>query len=307
MDRVNGVSRSYGNDAGRVSNRRSAHREKGKELFKRLETEEEKNVRQGAEERADAGQGRGKEPDGRHGQERGKEISEQEAVQEQAALSQSVQDWLERRQKAKEEEMRGQGLVSQLQARAEAIKNAFDPKNKKNLYDATLDLTLLEQVEKVPGLKAMQARLMFKMRAVKSSGASSSEIRIAVSKLKKVLGKVKAKVKGLQKEEQLERQRKRAEEAKRRTKEAAIRREKELRKKIRKAKERKDIEESKMGMGANYGGPSEDSALESAMDAYGGSISADVGAAIDVAVADMGGADAGAVAADTGGAVDVGV
>lgn len=203
--------------------------------------------------------------------------------------------------------MGGQGLVSQLQARAEAIKNAFDPKNKKNLYDATLDLTLLEQVEKVPGLKAMQARLMFKMRAVKSSGASSSEIRIAVSKLKKVLGKVKAKVKGLQKEEQLERQRKRAEEAKRRTKEAAIRREKELRKKIRKAKERKDIEESKMGMGANYGGPSEDSALESAMDAYGGSISADVGAAIDVAVADMGGADAGAVAADTGGAVDVGV
>ena len=197
--------------------------------------------------------------------------------------------------------------MAQLQARAEAVKKAFDPKRKKNLYDATMDLTLLEQIEKVPALKAMQSRLMFKIRAVKASGASSSEVRIAVSKLKKVLGKVKAKVKGLQKEELLERRRKLAEEAKRKAKEEAIRREKELRKKIRKAKERKDIEESKMGMGANYGGPSEGLAPEFSMDAYGGAISSEVGAAVDMAVSDMTVAEGGAAPVEVGGAVDLGL
>ena len=221
MDRVGGVSRSYGSDAGRVGSRRNGRRDNDQELFKRLETEEEKNVRQEARERPGAGKNGEKEPDRQGGQGKAKEASGQESVQEQAPWSQSVQDWLERRQKAKEEEIRGQGLVAQLQARAEAVKKAFDPKRKKNLYDATMDLTLLEQIEKVPALKAMQSRLMFKIRAVKASGASSSEVRIAVSKLKKVLGKVKAKVKGLQKEELLERRRKLAEEAKRKAKESS--------------------------------------------------------------------------------------
>ena len=150
MDRVGGVSRSYGSDAGRVGSRRNGRRDNDQELFKRLETEEEKNVRQEARERPGAGKNGEKEPDRQGGQGKAKEASGQESVQEQAPWSQSVQDWLERRQKAKEEEIRGQGLVAQLQARAEAVKKAFDPKRKKNLYDATMDLTLLEQIEKVP-------------------------------------------------------------------------------------------------------------------------------------------------------------
>lgn len=303
MDRVSGVARSYGNDAGRISSRRNVRTKKDEEIFKCLEAEEEKSIGQEERERPGAGQNREKEPEERHRQ--GKGDSGQEAVQEQAVLPQSVQDWLERRQKARQEEIWGQGLVAQLQARAEAIKDAFDPKRKKNLYDATMDLTLLEQIEKVPALKSMQSRLMFKIRAVKASGAKASEIRIAVSKLKKVLGKVKAKVKGLQKEEQLERRRKLAAEAKRRTKEEAIRREKELRKKLRKAKERKDIEDSRMGMGANYGGPSEGEQMELAMDGLGGSLPSDAGAQIDIAVGDM--APMETDAADVGGTVDLGL
>ena len=162
MDRVGGVSRSYGSDAGRVGSRRNGRRDNDQELFKRLETEEDKNVRQEARARPGAGKNGEKEPERQGGQGKAKEASGQESVQEQAPWSQSVQDWLERRQKAKEEEIRGQGLVAQLQARAEAVKKAFDPKRKKNLYDATMDLTLLEQIEKVPALKAMQSRLMFK-------------------------------------------------------------------------------------------------------------------------------------------------
>lgn len=228
----------------------------------------------------------------------------QQRTQEQLAAWRSAQEFLARQQKAKEESEEGNSIISQLLDQAESIKEAFDPKNKKNLYDATMDLTLISQMEKVPPLKAMQVRILYKIRSIKTSGAKSSEIRVAVNKLKKVLGKVKAKIKSLKKEEQLETSRKKAEEAKRKAKEEALRRELELRKKVRKAKERKDIEESKMGLGANYGGPGEAVAPGLEMDIHSSleaaAPSMEPGAVMDVAVADMG-----AAVADAGGAVDV--
>lgn len=228
----------------------------------------------------------------------------QKRAQEQFAAWRSAQELLARQQKEKEESEKGESIISKLLDQAQSIKEAFDPKNKKNLYDATMDLTLISQMEKIPPLKAMQARILFKIRSVKTSGAKSSEIRIALNKLKKVLGKVKAKVKNLKKEEQLETSRKKAEEARRKAKEEALRRELELRKKVRKAKEQKDIEESKMGLGANYGGPGEAAAPELAMDVHtsleAAAPSLEAGAVMDVAVADMG-----AAAVDAGGAVDV--
>lgn len=306
MDRVSGATRSYGSHVGRPAGRRNVRTEKGEEIFKRLEAKEETVPGREAGEQSGAGRNGEKESDRQQRQEKGREDWDQETKQEQAAVQQSVQDWLERRQKAREEqEARGNDIISKLQAQADAIKEAFDPKNKKNLYDATMDLTLVEQIEKVAPLKAMQSRLMFKIRMVKSSGAKASEIRIAVNKLKKVLGKVKAKVKNLQKEEQLEQRRKLAEEAKRKTKQEALRREKELRKKIRKAKERRDIEESKMGLGANYGGPSEGDQTGLSMDGLGENMPLDPGGRIDIAVGDMAAADTGA--ADVGGAVDLGL
>ncbi len=216
--------------------------------------------------------------------------------------------WKEAEEKRrKEEEEESNSFLNKLKQQAEAFKRAMDPKNQKNLYDATMDLTLLSQIEKIPGLKAMQSRLMFQIRSVKASGAENSEIRAAVTKLKKVIGKVKAKVKSLEKEALMEKKRKRAQEARRKAKERALRRELEWRRKARKAKEQKDIEESKMGLGANYGGPTGDPALDIAMEAYASMDSAamamDAGAVVDVAVADVGAApvDGGAVA----GAVDV--
>lgn len=309
MDRVGNAARSYGNTgAGRTGQRQSARAYKDEMVLKGKETKEESSIWQEAERKSDGEKEDGRRTDGKKESKTKGGPSKEEILQQQAAAQKSVQEWLERRQQKKQEEARGYGLVSQLQAQADSIRKAFDPKNKKNLYDATLDLTLLEQIEKVPSLRAMQSRLAFKIRAIKSSGARASEIRIAINKVKKVIGKVRGKIKGLEKEEVLERRRKRAEEAKRKTKEEALRREKEMRKKLRKARERKDIEESKMGLGANYGGPSEDSALEYVMDAYGGSISAEVGSVVDVAVsADTAAADAGAAAADVGGAVDVGL
>lgn len=213
--------------------------------------------------------------------------------------------WKEAEEKRrKDEEEKNNSFLNKLKEQAEAFKRAMDPKKQKNLYDATMDLTLLAQIEKIPGLKAMQSRLMFQIRSVKASRAENSEIRAAVTKLKKVIGKVKAKVKSLEKEALMEKKRKRAQEARRKAKERALRRELEWRRKARKAKEQKDIEESKMGLGANYGGPTGDPALEIAMEAYASmdsaAMAADVGAAVDVAVADVGAApvDGGAGAVD---------
>lgn len=199
----------------------------------------------------------------------------------------------------------GNSIIDQLRAQAQSVKDAFDPKKKKNLYDATMDLMLVAQAEKPAALKAIQTRLLFKIRSVRASGAEDAEIRAAVSKLKKVIGKAKAKVKNLQKEEQLEKKRKKAEENKRKAREEAIRRELELRKKIRKVKERGDIEESKMGLGANYGGPEGNPYSSPAASAYGSTGTAapviESGAVMDMAVADMGTGAADAAA----GAVDV--
>lgn len=202
--------------------------------------------------------------------------------------------------KAAEYRASGNSVIEQLREQADSIKKAFDPKKKTNLYDATMDLMLVEQTEEIPGLRAIHAKLLFRIRSVRASRAKPGAIRAAISKLTKVIGKVKAKIKNLQKEEQLEEKRRRAEEERRRAKEEAAQRELELRKKIRKAKERSDIEESKMGLGANYGGPSEDFSPETAA-AYSGTgemlpdLGTGAGTVVDMAVADVGAGGAAAL------------
>lgn len=165
---------------------------------------------------------------------------------------------LESIQKKKEEEKdeEEQGLVSKLLAQAEAMKESFNEQreNQTNLYDATMDLMAIASAERETVLKAIQVRLMFKIRTVKTSGAKSDEVQIAVNKLKKVIAKLKTKIKKLKEEAGIEKKRKNAEKAKKRKLEERLRRELEVRRTIRKNREKKDVEESRMGMGANYGG-----------------------------------------------------
>lgn len=185
-------------------------------------------------------------------------------------------------------------------AQMKSSRKAREPKRKKSLYDATMDLMLVEQAENPSALKAIQTRLLFQIRSVKASGEENKVIQAAVSKLNKVIGKVKSKIKSLEKEEQLEKKCKKAEEDRQKAKEEALRRELERRRKIRKIKERGDVEESKRGLGANYGGQEGDLPSEIAA-AYGDMsavyvLSVETGSAVDVAVADVGAAvDAGAV------------
>ena len=215
----------------------------------------------------------------------------------------------------REEKENSNDYVKQLQQQAQSIAKAFDRKNQKNLYDATSDLMAIASIEQIPSLRSMHTRLLAQMQNIKGSGAEESEISSAVTKIKKVIAKLKAKIKNLQKEEQLEKKADNAKKAKRRKLEEELRRELAVRRKVRKDREQKDVEESRMGMGANYGGPVsgtpvslqyqddnmlfiDDAMIDAAMEAE--SLSVDTETAV-AAVA----SDAGATAADVGGSVDI--
>lgn len=147
-------------------------------------------------------------------------------------------------------------FIRRMQKAAASIKNADEGSHKTNLYDATMDLTLIANAEKEPLLRSIYARLLFKSKMIRTSAADNDEIRIALRKIGKVIGKAKGKIKKLQKEDQIEKKRKRAEAERQRKMAEELQRELDRKKKIRKNRERQDIEESKMGMGANYGGES---------------------------------------------------
>lgn len=150
-----------------------------------------------------------------------------------------------------------QEFIKRMQEAVSSIKKACESSGKTNLYDATMDLMLIANAEKEPALRAIHAKLLFKSRAVRAtSGADADEIRIALRKISKVIGKAKTKIKKLQKEELLEKKRKKAEAEKQRKMAEELQKELERKKKLRKNRERQDVEESKMGMGANYGGES---------------------------------------------------
>ncbi len=173
--------------------------------------------------------------------------------------------------KQEEEDVSGiQKLIERMKSESQAIKDAFDKKKQKNLYDATADLMAIANAEEEASLRTIHTRLLFKARMLRSSGASSGEIKVALTKIKKVIGKVKAKIKNLQKEEEIDKKRERAEKAKQRKMEEELRRELEMRRNVRKKREKKDVEESRMGMGANYGGPAGNDTAS--MQSAGGSV-----------------------------------
>lgn len=146
-------------------------------------------------------------------------------------------------------------FIERMKETAAAFQEAREESGKTNLYDATMDLMLIANVEKEPALRAIHAKLLFKSRAIRTTtGADSDAIRIALRKIGKVIGKTKSKIKKLQKEELLEKKRKKAEAEKRRKMAEELQKELDRKRKIRKNRERQDVEESKMGMGANYGG-----------------------------------------------------
>lgn len=200
------------------------------------------------------------EKDGKHTEAiyRKKEDKLKEQGQNTAIFSEPKEEkGLKTEEFGKEKENGVQDIFEKAQEQINAVKKAYEKSKPKNLYDATMDLMLIANAEKEAALRVIHSRLLFKIRMFRSTGASQGEIRRATKKVNKVIAKVKVKIKKLKKEEELEKKQKEAEKAKQRKRAQELRRELEYKRKVRKNKEQQDIEESKMGMGANYGGPEE--------------------------------------------------
>lgn len=122
-------------------------------------------------------------------------------------------------------------------------------------YDATGDLMAVANAENAAGLQTIHIRLVYKMRMLGlGSETESDEVKASKRKIKRVISRIKAKLKALKKEDQLQKKAKSAEKNKKLRLELELKRELAIKKKNRKNKERNDVDESRMGLGANYDG-----------------------------------------------------
>lgn len=122
-------------------------------------------------------------------------------------------------------------------------------------YDATGDLMAVANAENAAGLQTIHIRLVYKMRMLGlGSETESDEVKASKRKIKRVISRIKAKLKALKKEDQLQKKARSAEKNKKLRLEMELKRELAIKKKNRKNKERNDVDESRMGLGANYDG-----------------------------------------------------
>lgn len=115
------------------------------------------------------------------------------------------------------------------------------------LYSSTADLMAIANTESQETLRGIYVRLSFKLWSVRAAGATgtnSKTVKTATRSIEKVMGKVKRKIKCLQKEEEMEKKAAAARKAKQRRLQQEIRRQLAIKRKIRKNREKKDIEES---------------------------------------------------------------
>lgn len=128
-----------------------------------------------------------------------------------------------------------------------AAKRAFERRSSSSLYSSTSDLMAIANTEDQELLRGIYVRLSFKIWSVRAAGATgtdSNAIKSATRSIEKVMGKVKAKIKGLKKEGELEKRAETARKAKQRRLQQELQRELAIKRKIRRNKEKRDVEES---------------------------------------------------------------
>ena len=128
-----------------------------------------------------------------------------------------------------------------------AAKRAFEPRSSSSLYSSTSDLMAIANTEDQELLRGIYVRLSFKLWSVRAAGATgtdSNTIKGATRSIEKVMGKVKAKIKGLKKEGELEKKAEAARKAKQRRLQQELQRELAIKRKIRRNKEKRDVNES---------------------------------------------------------------
>lgn len=198
-------------------------------------------------------------------------------------------------------------------------KQSFIHRSSSSLYSSTSDLMAIANTEDKEILRGIYVRLSFKLWSVRASGATGADskaIKSATRSIQKVMGKVKGKIKGLRKEEEIEKKAKAAKKAKQRRLEQEIRRELAIKRRIRKNKERRDVEDSYLESDGQYSVKGyrdslpEQVQIQLEMQAAGGSGTTvlDAGMSVDEAIALAGvdsvmGVDATAAIAEVSGAI----
>lgn len=198
-------------------------------------------------------------------------------------------------------------------------KQPFIHRSSSSLYSSTSDLMSIANTEDKEILRSIYVRLSFKLWSVRASGATGTDskaISSATRSIQKVMGKVKGKIKGLRKEEEMEKKARAAKKAKQRRLEQEIRRELAIKRRIRKNKERRDVEDSYLESDGQYCAKSyrdslpEQVQVQLEMQAAGGSgtVALDAGMSVDAAIAMAGfdsamGVDAMTAIADVSGAI----
>lgn len=210
-------------------------------------------------------------------------------------------------------------LPERMRQRNNAAQKAFSISGNNTLYSSTTDLMAIANTESQEILRGIYVRLSFKLWSVRAKGATGTDskaIKSATRSIQKVMGKVKGKIKSLQKEDEMEKKAEAARKAKQRRLQQEIRRELAIKRKIRKNKERKDIEDSYLESDSQYSIKGyldrlpDDILMEMEMRASGtsGTVAVDAGGSVDAAIAAAGmdasmGADTAAAVAEVSGAV----
>ena len=210
-------------------------------------------------------------------------------------------------------------LTERMRQRTNAARKAFSVSGSNTLYSSTSDLMAIANTESQEILRGIYVRLSFKLWSVRAKGATGTDskaIKSATRSIQKVMGKVKGKIKGLQKEDEMEKKAEAARKAKQRRLQQEIRRELAIKRKIRKNKERKDIEDSYLESDGQYSLKGymdrlpDDVLIEMEMRASGtsGTAAIDAGASVDAAIAAAGvnapmGVDTATAIAEVSGAV----
>ena len=210
-------------------------------------------------------------------------------------------------------------LAERMRKRTDAARKAFSVTGSNTLYSSTPDLMAIANTESQEILRGIYVRLSFKLWAVRAKGATGTDskaIKSATRSIQKVMGKVKGKIKGLQKEDDMEKKAEAARKAKQHRLQQEIRRELAIKRKIRKNKERKDIEDSYLESDGQYSIKSymdrlpDDVLIKMEMRTSGtsGTAAVDAGVPVDVAIAAAGadasmGVDTAMAVAEVSGAV----
>lgn len=209
-----------------------------------------------------------------------------------------------------------ESFAERMRQRTNAARKPFSVSGSNTLYSSTADLMAIANTESQEILRGIYVRLSFKLWAVRAKGATGTDskaIKSATRSIQKVMGKVKGKIKGLQKEDEMEKKAEAARKAKQRRLQQEIRRELAIKRKIRKNKERKDVEDSYLESDGQYSAKGyldrlpDDVLMEMEMRASG-TAAIDAGISVDAAIAAAGmdtpmGVDTAAAVAEVSGAV----